>query len=887
MSEKSEKVLTSIWADVLGRNVIADCDNFFDIGGDSLKAMEVISRVGERFNVQRPFITFFEEPTIRHIAATIDELSAASDRCEITRVEGRKEFPLSFSQQAFWLLAQQSPGTGLYNSQYAFRIQGSVDTAVLQRSVNELRRRHEILRVRLVMGADGPVQIVDPGDPLRLVVNAINSPDPAERKREALDAIRQAIRMPFDLAAGPLLRAHLVMLPADECIFCLVLHHTISDGFTGGIISEELGTIYKAFAAGLASPLSDPELHFTDYALWEQSGIVASTFEGNKEYWRAALEGVPGGVDLPTDHHRASGDDHRGHLRSLQLSCDLSAALGVVAQSFGATLFTVLTAAFRVLLYRWTGQSDFVIGTVASNRSRAGTERMVGCFVNPLPIRNGLSERQTLSVVLKNETAAVMGAFSHQDIPFAQIVEAVNPERTAGANPLFNVALLLQNFPVLALGGASFHAGSIYVDAELALLDLRLIVSEVETGLHVACEYNCGLFNESTIDALLEAYSAVLYAVSQSSMSPVESLPLPESLSLQAAAARKRDNKAAIVITASFTAQPLEDPLKFLLSELGMEYRVAFAPYQQVFQQLLDPASLLRSSDGVGVVLLRAEDWLHQNDRPNSAHADDLAQLADELIEAVRAAGSGPSHLIVCFCPASQAAITAFGDATTFTNFEDRVAAAFAAAPRIHIVRSRELLDLYPVSNVEDLYSGRLGNIPYTTDCFSAIASMLVRRIWGVTENRYEVIAFDSSAITLDRTCTLAQALAGFLDAGILLCLCSTKAEDALKPGCHAKDPLFEYEDFVAAAYACPSYVEGLQSLAGELALDLDTFIFLHPDPDVCSDVENRCPEVLTLLVPSDPVEIPQWLNQVWAFDKVQARNLNTNAETRGHAVTA
>jgi acyl carrier protein len=887
MSEKSEKVLTGIWADVLGRNVIAHSDNFFDIGGDSLKAMEVISRVGERFNVQLPFITFFEDPTIRHIAATIDELGAASDRCEITRAQGRTEFPLSFSQQAFWLLAQQNSGSGLYNSQYAFRIRGSVDTAILERSVNELRRRHEILRVRLVMSPDGPVQIVDPGDPLTLVVSAVSAGDSATREQEALDAIREAVRTPFDLAAGPLLRARVVILSADECILCLVLHHTISDGFTGGILSEELGAIYKAFAAGLPSPLSDPELHFTDYALWEQSGTVASTFEGNKEYWRVALEGVPGRIALPTDYHGESQDDHRGHIRSLQLSRELSAALGVVAQSCGATLFTVFTAAFRVLLCRWTGQSDFVIGTVASNRSRVGTERMVGCFVNPLPIRNSVSERETLSDVLKTETAAVMGAFSHQDIPFAHIVEAVNPERAAGANPLFNVALLLQNFPILALGGASFHAESIYVDAERALLDLRFIVSEAETGLRVACEYKSGLFNQSTIDALLDAYSAMLYAVSQSSMSPVESLPLPESLSLQAAEARRRDHKATIVITASFTAQPLEDPLKFLLSELGMEYRVAFAPYQQVFQQLLDPASLLRSSDGVGVVLLRAEDWLYQKDRPNSAHIDDLKQLADELIEAVRAAGSGPAHLIVCFCPASQGAITALGDAATLTDFEVRVAAAFAAAPRVHIVRSGELLDLYPVSNVEDQYSGRLGNIPYTTDCFSAIASMLVRRIWGVTENRYEVIAFDSSAITLDRTCTLAQALAGFLDAGILLCLCSMKAEDALKAGCQPPNPLFEYEDFVAAAFACPSYVEGLHSLAGELALDLETFIFLHPDPDVCSDVENRCPEVLTLLVPSNPVEIPQWLNQVWAFDKVRTRDLNTSAETRGHAVTA
>jgi acyl carrier protein len=884
MSEKSENVLTSIWAEVLGRNTITHCDNFFDIGGDSLKAMEVISRVGEQFNVQLPFITFFEDPTIRHIAATIDELSVASDRSEITRAQERKEFPLSFSQQAFWLLAQQNPGTGLYNSQYAFRIRGSVDAAILERSVNELRRRHEILRVRLVMGADGPVQTVDPGDPLTLVVNVVNAGDAAASEREALDAIRQAIRTPFDLAAGPLLRARLVILPADGCILCLVLHHTISDGFTGGILSEELGAIYKAFAAGLPSPLSDPELHFTDYALWEQSGTVASTFEGHKEYWRAALEGVPGGLDLPTDYRRESQDDHRGHLCSVQLSRDLSAALGVVAQSCGATLFTVLTAAFRVLLCRWTGQSDFVIGTVASNRSRAGTERMVGCFVNPLPVRNGVSERQALSDVLKNESAAVMGAFSHQDIPFAQIVEAVNPERAAGANPLFNVALLLQNFPVLALGGASFHADSIYVDAELALLDLRLIVSEVETGLRVSCEYKSGLFKESTINAFLEAYSAVLYAFSQSSMSPVESLPLPESLSSQATAARKRDHKAAIVITASFTAQPLEDPLKFLLSELGMEYRIAFAPYQQVFQQLLDPASLLRSSEGVGVVLLRAEDWLH---RPDSANIDGLTQLANELIEAVRAAESGPSHLIVCFCPASQAAIAAFGDATTFTNFEARVAAAFAMSPRVNIVGSRELLDLYPVSNFEDQYSGRLGNIPYTTDCFSAIASMLVRRIWGLTENRYEVIAFDSSAIAVDRTGTLAQALARFRDAGVLLCLCSTKSEDALKAGGRPQNPLFEYDDFVAVALACPSYVEGLRNLASELALDLETFIFLHPDSDVCSDVEDKCPEVLTLLIPSDPAEIPQWLNQVWAFDKFQARNLDTSAETRGRALTA
>lgn len=342
-----------------------------------------------------------------------------------------------------------------------------------------------------------------------------------------------------------------------------------------------------------------------------------------------------------------------------------------------------------------------------------------------------------------------------------------------------------------------------------------------------------------------------------------------------------------IAITASFTAEPIAEPMKFLLDEVGMDYRVEFAPYQQVFQELLDGSSLLRSADGVGVILARLEDWLHLDPShgiPSNAK-ETLERVTGEIITAVDAARQeSTSTFVVCFCPASRRLSSEGGWKEWLQGLEAKVASAFENRGSVHVVRSAEILELYPVADHEDEYANRLGNIPYTTDFFSALASMVVRRIWGITANKYKVIALDcdntlwkgicgEEAVVVDEPRrALQQVMIAQRDAGMLLCLCSKNNEpDVWDVFGSNPQMLLKRKDFAACRINWSSKSENLRALAKELGLGLDSVIFLDDSPVECAEVEAGSPEVLTLLLPEDAAEIPTWLKHVWAFDHVKS----------------
>jgi len=882
----SEEALAKIWAEILRLPHVEPNANFFDLGGDSLKAMEVITRVSEVLQVDLPLISFFEDPTVARLAAVADELKPAGTAAPMMmRVADRHEFPLSYSQQVYWLVEQKHPGTGLYNTPRIFRVRGRVDAALLESSLNELRRRHEILQVRFVQREHGPVQVLEPVAPLQLAIIDLSGMESDAREQRAMDVALQTVREPFDLEHGPTLRARLVELAEDEYLLCMAMHHVVSDGSSGSILLDELVAIYDAFAAGEPNPLPTVELHFTDYAAWERQWMQGERLDQELEYWKSVLQGAPPSINLPTDFPRASAIDRNEHMRSITIPNEGLERLKSLAQIHGTTLFTVLAVGLRVLLYRWSGQADFVLGTVASSRSRSGTERMIGCFVNSLSLRNPVSARATTADVLRCEKSAVMDAFAHQDCPFTKIVETVSSERTHNDNPLFNVALVLQNFPAIARDGRFFKVEYVNLDIQGALLDLRFVALETPEGLQLSCEYKSQLFGERTIDTLLGAYAGILEAVATDTTHPASEVALPEPLILQAKQARDRDHVPVVAITASFTAQPVEEPLNFVLGELGMKYRPAFAPYQQVFQQLLDPASMVRTADGFAIVLVRFEDWLHGDAGPEHAQREKLEQVADDLIAALRAARQGPAPLIVCFCPASRATTEKAGWDEQLCVLEAKVANEFTYDSLVRVVRSGEILDLYPVEEYEDEYAQRLGNVPYATDFFSALGTMMARCMWGAAENRYQVIAIDCDGVLWSGSCAngqsvlvdekrraLQNAVLVQRDAGVLLCLCSTnRKEDVWTAFEQVPEMPIQRDDFIAAAIGPQPIAESLGNLANELGLGLESFIFLSPDQETCNQVEAKHPEVLTLQAPLDPDEIPSWLKHVWAFDRPAA----------------
>ena len=879
--------LAKIWAEVLRVPQVARGDNFFDIGGDSLKAMEVISRVSEAMQVDLPLIAFFEDPTVAHLAKVVNELAAEGTTPPIVRVTDRREFPLSNSQEVFWLLEQQNPDTGIYNKPRIFRIHGNVDASVMERSLNELRQRHEILRVRFLSSTSGPVQIVEDSGSIDFVIDDLSGLDPERREQLAMKLALQTVREPLDLAAGHVQRAMLIRFSEDECLLCISEHHVVNDGFTGGILLEELGAIYDALAAGEASPLAPRELHYPDFAVWERQWMQGRRLDDEMDYWRSLLKDAPTRVDLPADFAAAAGTDREGNLRTLMLSSELLQGIQQFAQLRGTTRFTVMAAALRLLLYRWSGQADFLLGTTASNRSRSGTGRMPGPFVNPLPLRNPIATGQSAVQLLDSERRAVMEAFAHQDCPFAKIVEAVNPERTSNDNPLFNVGLVMENFPEIELRGRNFEAEYLNFDPEVSLLDLRFIAVEKHGGLRLSCEYKNGLFTAETVDSLLAAYEAVLTTMLASPGQLVDEFALPEALVRQSEASFAA-RKEALVISATFTAEPVKEPLEFWLQQLGMAGSIQFAPFNQVFQQLLDSSSILASNQyGANVVLLRLEDLREAETDSPAAVAAGLHSSVRELAEAVRVASRrATAPLMVVIAPASEWALSNPELEAAIQREEEILIDAMRGSSRVQVVGSIELLDLYPVPDYSDEYNYKISHIPYKPAMFTALAAMIARRIYTSRHAAPELIVIDgdsvfSSATERGGSGWLEEFLLAQEQAGVILSTCSRSAEADLSERFDGVSGRLGWQSIASSRAAVRAMSVAVKEISEELGLGLNRCIFVTRDPIDSAEVRANCSNAIVAELPPNREGIDEFLKNYWAFDTRPPVDSRTEAPTK------
>ena len=861
--------LADIWGAVLGLPHVEETANFFDLGGDSLKAMEVIVRVSEAMQVDLPLLSFFEDPTVKHLAAVIDELRSAGATPPITRVTGQSEFPLSHSQQVWWLLEQQNPGTGLYNKPRIFRIHGKVDRNVMERSLNELRQRHEVLRARIVPGVHGPVQMVEQGGAIDFGFSDFSDLGEVVREQMAMKLALETVRKPLDLANGQVQRAQLIRFSDDEFLLCISEHHIVNDGFTGSILLDELGAIYDAFAAGEPNPLAPPALHYPDYAAWEQRWMHGQRLADEVEYWRAALQNAPRQIALPTDFAATYDPARRGNLRSRIVSPELWQRLQLFAQANGTTQFVVMSTALRLLLYRWSEQVDFMIATTASNRSRSGTERMPGPFVNPLPLRSVVNPEETAMQLLNREKRSILEAFAHQDCPFAKIVEAVNPERTSDDNPLSNVGLVMENFPEIELKGRNFVAEYLNFDPEVSLLDLRFVAIEKHGGLRLSCEYRSGLFLPETIDALLQAYEDVLAAIIEAPQKTLAEFDLPEALRRQVEAS-SIERQHVVAIAATYTAEPVQEPLQFWLRQFGLPEKIEFALFNQVFQQLLDPSSLFaRNAQGANVVLVRLEDL-----------GTDVATIdsgVSQLVEAVRAsAKTSLAPLLVLIGPCSKAVQAKHDLTESIANAELKLVSACREIKGVSVTKSREILDCYPVADYDDEHGYAISHVPYKPAMFSALATMIARRLYATRRTAPELIIADAAVLWGKDGASLGAghiALQEFMlaqeKAGIILALCGDESEiDAAGKFESLPGMRLGWQSFAAARFGVMAKSQAVQELTAELGLDVDACVFLTPDPIDARELRTNCPTATVAELPADATAIPEFLRNFWAFDQ-------------------
>jgi len=435
-----EELLSRLWAEVLGIESAGMRDDFFALGGHSLLATRLVSRMRESFGVELPVRSLFEAPTIRDLAGHVE--AALRDHTgqqapPIIRVSRDERLPLSFAQQRLWFLHELEPSSSFYNVPVAVRLRGRLQIDAMQRTLNEIVRRHESLRTSFPSVDAQPVQSIAPTLVLDLPLMDVSTEHEAQRR-----ATEEA-RLPFNLATGPLIRASLVRLGAEDHVLLVTMHHIVSDGWSMGVLIKEVGALYRAFIEGQPSPLSELPVQYADFAVWQRQWLSGEVFETHLRYWRRQLGGELPVLNLPTDKPRPEVQSFRGSSQSLQLPLSTAEALNALSKREGVTLFMLLLAAFKALLSRYTEQSDIVIGSPIANRNRVELEGLIGFFVNSLALRTDLSGNPTFNEALQRVQQMCFDAFAHQELPFEKVVEEIRPNRSRGGQPLTPVSFML------------------------------------------------------------------------------------------------------------------------------------------------------------------------------------------------------------------------------------------------------------------------------------------------------------------------------------------------------------------------------------------------------------------------------------------------------------
>jgi amino acid adenylation domain-containing protein len=461
------------------------------------------------------------------------------------RPAGLQAVPLSFAQQRLWLLQQLEPASPVYNVPTTVWLRAAVDPHALENTVNEIVRRHEVLRTRFEIRDGEPCQLIEPGVHMSLPVIDLGDLPPADQMRRAQSIAREEAHRPFDLSRSPLLRATLLRFAPEEHLFLLILHHIASDGWSLGVLFRELSELYRAFATGKPSPLPELPIQYADYALWQRNWVKADLCTSQLAYWRQQLNAAPPRLELPADRGRPGGSGPSGASQSVTLSRSLSEELEALSRREGVTLFMTLLAAFKVVLLRWTGQTDILVGTPIAGRNRENTERLIGFFINTLVLRTRLSPELTFREVLAKVRDTALDAFAHQDLPFEKLLEELQPQRSLRRTPFFQVFFNMLNYDGgtdLDLPGAALVQNPTLdygapVEEAFAKFDLTLYVEEVENRLLARAVYGTELFCHERISELLAQYKQLLEQISRepgekvsrySLVSPAAKLILPD-----------------------------------------------------------------------------------------------------------------------------------------------------------------------------------------------------------------------------------------------------------------------------------------------------------------------------------------------------------------------
>ncbi|MBH8565767.1 amino acid adenylation domain-containing protein [Nostoc sp. CENA67] len=597
-----ETGLAEIWAEVLGIERVGIQDNFLELGGQSLLAIQVVSRIRDSYQVDLPMRSLFDSPTIAQLAQEIatNQEKPSLQAPPILPIPRNQNLPLSFSQHRLWFFEQLVPSTALSNQSADIRLPGLQNPTALEQSFNEIIRRHEIWRTTFEMADGQPVQVIHPAPYIALPVIDLQTLPPAEGEAEALRLASVQAQKPFDLTELPLLRAILVRLSETDYRLYMTMHHLIFDGVSlYNVFLQELAVLYQAFCEGKPSPLPELSIQYADFAYWQRQWLQDEILAPQLNYWQKHLANLSM-LQLPTDRPRPAMETFRGARHSVKLPKALTDELKALSSREGVTLFMTLLAALKTVLARYARQDDVSVGAVISGSNRPEIAGLIGFLINNLVLRTDLSGDPSFRELLLQVREVTLGAYANQDVPFQKLVEVLRPERHLGQHPLFQVLFVLEPPTPALLSGWSLRP--LIVDTGTSNMDMTLSLDDRPEGLVGYFEYNSDLFDAATIVRMVGHFQTVLEAIVANPAQKVRELPLltaPEKQQLQAWNDTQTNYPLNICLHELFAAQVERSPDVVAVIFDGLEAGGNTLTYNQLNQHANQLAHYLKFQ-GVG-----------------------------------------------------------------------------------------------------------------------------------------------------------------------------------------------------------------------------------------------------------------------------------------------
>ncbi|MDM8559622.1 amino acid adenylation domain-containing protein [Candidatus Parabeggiatoa sp. HSG14] len=514
----TEIELSQLWGNVLGVSQFSIHDNFFELGGHSLLATRLISRARETFQADIPISVLFDNPTVATLATQIDSLTQPFSRKKSKYSQPvLGEFSLSTNQQSFWLFEQLHPNTPTFNIPFAYKLTGTLNLSALEQAFTEMVSRHTALRTHFEITKTGtPLQRIISPTPFSIKVITLN-----EQSETAIQqTLNEEIRCPFDLAQEHLWRVTILPLRKQEHILLLTFHHLITDGWSIGVFIEELMVLYAAFLEGtmlsIAECLPKQSLgtrnnyQYIDFCQWQQNWLQSEQYQSQLAYWQSQLHGPIPVLELPTDYPRPPIQTYQGARQPVIISPILTAKLHQLSHQQNVTLFMTLLAAFKTLLYRYTGQTELTVGTAVAGRQQVEWENVIGLFINNLVLRTTLSGQMPFLSLLSQVRKIALAAYNHQDLPFQNLVDSLHLERDLSHNPLFQTFFLLQNFESSSLNLSGLTTTPLNISTGTVKFDLTLELYEKYGNITGWFEYNTALFSVKTIQRMVGYFQNLL-----------------------------------------------------------------------------------------------------------------------------------------------------------------------------------------------------------------------------------------------------------------------------------------------------------------------------------------------------------------------------------------